>query len=132
VLTALEAALAAPASRLVDWSAAVSHRLHELRGEFARHVEITEGPDGLYDEIVALAPEHSRALEALRGEHVEIEQSIRTTLARLADRSTDDPLQWVADRRQAGTDVVERLSGHRQRGIDLTWRAYNDDQGGAG
>lgn len=132
-LVALEDALAAPApSRLADWSTEVARRLHELRGEFARHVEITEGPDGLYDEIMEIAPELSRAVDTLRDEHLAIEEEIRSTLAALADRATDDADAWVADRREASTKVLGALVRHRQRGADLTWRAYNDDLGGAG
>lgn len=132
-LGALEAALAAPApNRLEQWSEVVSRRLHDLRGEFARHVEITEGADGLYDEILALAPEHGRALDALRDEHLEIEAAVRAMLTELAaSRGTAraDPDAWVADRREAGTTLMGRLVRHRQRGADLTWRAYNTELG---
>ncbi len=132
-LIALEDALASPApSRLAAWSDDAARRLHDLRGEFARHVEITEGPDGLYDEVMAIAPELSRALDTLRTEHLEIEESISTTLTSLADRTTDDPEAWVASRREACTTLLGRLVRHRQRGADLTWRAYNDDLGGRG
>jgi hypothetical protein len=131
-LGALEAALAAPApQRLDQWGDVVARRLHDLRGEFARHVEITEGPDGLYDEILALAPGHARALDALRDEHVQIEASIRASLTALAARAEarGDPEAWVAARREAGTSLMGRLVRHRQKGSDLTWRAYNEELG---
>lgn len=132
-LGALEAALAAPApDRLRQWSEVVARRLHDLRGEFARHVEITEGVDGLYDEILALAPEHARALDALRDEHLEIEAAIRTSLTELAAARTGargDPDAWVAAQREAGTALMGRLVRHRQRGADLTWRAFNTELG---
>ena len=131
-LVALESALAEPApQRLAEWSDAVGRRLHDLRGEFARHVEITEGPDGLYDEIVAVAPEHVHALDLLRAEHTEIEDAIRSSLASLATRGAGeaDPDDWVAARRQACTTLLGRLVRHRQRGADLTWRAYHAELG---
>jgi len=131
-LVALEDALAQPAPRrLAEWSDTVGRRLHDLRGEFARHVEITEGPDGLYDEIVSVAPEHVHALDVLRAEHTEIERAIRTSLAALATRGAGeaDPDGWVAARRDACTDLLGRLVRHRQRGADLTWRAYHAELG---
>lgn len=131
-LGALEAALAAPApDRLTQWGDVVARRLHDLRGEFARHVEITEGPDGLYDEILGLAPEHARALDGLRREHLEIEAAIRDSLTVLAGRAAalQDPDAWVAERREAGTALMGRLVRHRQKGSDLTWRAFNEELG---
>jgi Hemerythrin HHE cation binding domain len=131
VLVALEAALASPApGRLAQWREVVARRLHELRGEFARHVEITEGADGLYDEIVALAPEHARAIDVLRHEHTEIEAGIRALLTTVASRAAPgDPEVWVEAQRAAGTTLLGRLVRHRQRGADLTWRAYNVELG---
>ena len=130
-LVALEGALAAPApGRVTDWAREVSARLHDLRGELARHVEITEGPDGLYDEILGLAPAHARALAALRAEHGVIGDAIRDALAKLpAGPGPDDADEWVADRREESTTVLGRLVRHRQRGSDLTWRAYNIELG---
>jgi hypothetical protein len=127
-LVALEGALAAPApGRETDWAADVVARLHDLRGEFARHVEITEGADGLYDEILAVAPQHARALDALRNEHAAIESGIRTALAAVAQRTAD--AAWVDERREECLGVLGRLVRHRQRGADLTWQAYNTELG---
>ena len=127
----LEGALAAPApGRVADWARDVSARLHDLRGEFARHVEITEGPDGLYDEILSVAPAHARALDGLRAEHGVIGDAIRDALAQLpAGPGGADPDTWIAERREESTAVLGRLVRHRQRGADLTWRAYNVELG---
>ena len=131
-LVALEGALAAPApGRVAEWAREVTARLHDLRGEFARHVEITEGPDGLYDEVLGIAPAHARALDTLRAEHGVIGDAIRAALAKLpaGPGAGDDADGWVADRREESTTVLGRLVRHRQRGSDLTWRAYNTELG---
>ena len=50
-LGALEQALAAPARDRADaWAGRVHVALVELSGDFRDHIEITEGPDGLYAE----------------------------------------------------------------------------------
>ena len=130
-LVALEGALAAPApGRVADWARDVTARLHDLRGEFARHVEITEGSEGLYDEILSIAPAHARALDALRAEHGVIGDAIRDALAGLpAGPGAADEETWIAERREESTTVLGRLVRHRQRGADLTWRAYNVELG---
>src|SRR5262249_6816930 len=59
----LEHALAAPApTRLGAWTQRVHNALEELSTDFRDHIDITEGPGGLYPAVLAAAPRLSNAL----------------------------------------------------------------------
>ena len=48
-----------------------------------QHVEHTEKPDGLYEEIVTMSPRLSGTIDRLRGEHLEITEAVGEMLPRL-------------------------------------------------
>ena len=111
------------------WLAAVIEALEEVEREIADHIEITERPDGLYDEIIGVAPRLSRNIELLRHEHPGMQEAattLRTRLARSPVRGDDA----VAETKDAVTQVVAQLVSHRRRGADLLWEAYTLDTGG--
>src|SRR5665811_1020418 len=65
-INALEQALAAPVpSGPIQWVQNVSAALLELSGDFRDHVEITEGPTGLYERVNRSAPRLSHQVERL-------------------------------------------------------------------
>ena len=122
-----EQALAAPApGRASEWARDVLDRLEVLRAAFDRHVEVTEGPGGLYDEIRERAPRLLRKLESLRAEHPAIGEAIAGALARVAGVSGGED---VTETRAAVLAVLARLARHRQAGSDLVYEAYNVDVG---
>jgi hypothetical protein len=130
-LVHLEMAISSPAAgRIPDWSAQVTKDLIGVRDAFDQHIEATEKPDGLYDEIMQRAPRLAHTVDRLREEHPPIAASIAETLARM---EADDVLRdtWPVDRAR---DDLQRLIGglvrHRQKGADLVWEAYNVDIGG--
>jgi hypothetical protein len=137
-LGSVEAALAAPApGRLSAWTLALRADMAHLQREFGAHVRITEGPDGLYEEILARAPHLAHALEAVRGEHAEITRLLDDAMAMLEHEpigigSELDPMTRVEEIRTACTTILGRLVRHRQRGADLTHQAYQVDVGGDG
>jgi len=130
-LVQLEMAISSPASgRVPDWSAQVSKDLTGVRDAFDQHIEATEKPGGLYDEIMERAPRLAHTVDRLRQEHPPIAESIAATVARVeADEVGSDA--WPVDRAR---DDLQRLIGglvrHRQKGADLVWEAYNVDIGG--
>jgi len=130
-LIATEQALARPASGREDaWLEAVRQALDGVAAEIEAHVEITEGPDGLYDEIAATAPRLTNALDALRDEHVEMRSRVREEVARLTARDADP--ETVDSTRADLARLLGFLVKHRQRGSDLVWQAYGLDIGGVG
>ena len=70
-MSALEDALAAPATAdQVRWAERVHAALVELSGDFREHIDITEGPDGLYRDLLKTSPRLSDAVASLTHEHV--------------------------------------------------------------
>ncbi len=127
-MSALEQALAAPAP--IDparWAQRVHVALVELSADFREHIDITEGPDGLYREVLATAPRMSGAVAQLTREHVLTTNLIDELLARV---STPEPGEDVESVRALGTALLGRLVRHRQRGSDLVYETFEFDIGG--
>jgi hypothetical protein len=124
----LEAALAAPTpGRIVDWRQSVRMRLDQLSADFDEHIAVTEGPDGVYDDVVASAPRLARSVDQLRHDHEAILKQLDHCTALVEAVEVDDDIQ---DLRDSATDLMFRLVRHRQRGSDLMWDAYASDIGG--
>jgi hypothetical protein len=119
-----ERALAAPAGD-PGWWARVSTRLHALRGEFAEHIVVTEGADGLYAELLDHSPRLARAVRVLVREHA----AVAAAMAAL-QRRVDQSGPTVEELRTWASDLLRELSRHRQRGADLVYEAYETDIGG--
>jgi hypothetical protein len=124
----VERALAAPApGRAVAWAERVSAALRQLHADFAEHIAVTEGPDGLYEDVLASAPRLSNAIRRLTAEHEQITADLDVVGTRM--RSVASP-EEVDDIRTATTALLARLARHRQRGADLVFEAYEVDVGG--
>jgi len=124
----LESALAAPSpGRIVQWRQQVRTRLDQLGADFDEHIAVTEGPDGVYDDVVSSAPRLARAVEQLRHDHESILKQLDHCTSLVGSVADDDDIQ---DLRDSATDLMFRLVRHRQRGSDLMWDAYASDIGG--
>ena len=129
-LVAVENAISSPAvGREADWAKDVLRQLEELARAIDEHVEITERPEGLYDEISTKAPHLATKIDRLREEHPVLRDRTQQLLTRL--RTTAIGPAWPLDEAR---DDLQRLLGqivrHRQLGSDLVWEAYNLDIGG--
>jgi hypothetical protein len=127
----LEDALAAPGHERGDaaWLDGLGGALEHLRDVFAVHVQVTEAPGGLYEEIVENTPRLANRVARFRREHAEIADGIgRAAAATRAAGGRD------ADQVEALRDQLVRLFAdlvrHRKRGLDLTYEAYHVDIGG--
>ena len=130
-LVGLEMAISSAAvGRISDWTRAVTKELTAVRDAWDLHLDATEKPEGLYDEIVTTSPRLVGTVERLRTEHPEITETLGRTLARIEQVEVGG-LEWPLD---DARDDIQRLIGrmvrHRQRGADLVWEAYNVDIGG--
>jgi hypothetical protein len=130
-LVQLEMAISSPAAgRVPDWTGQVRKDLGAVQSAFEQHVEVTEKPGGLYEEIMTKAPRLVNNVERLREEHPAINERIGETLGR-AESGEIEQDAWPVDNAR---DELQRLIGlvvrHRQRGADLVWEAYNVDIGG--
>ena len=107
---------------------AIGDALNELLREIDTHIEITEGADGLYEEIGVTAPRLAHALDELRAEHAEMKTRTQALAAKVEAAPRDRAP--VAETRDAVGQLLGFLVKHRQRGADLVWEAYELDIGG--
>jgi hypothetical protein len=125
---ALEQALAAPPARgLRSWAGRVEAALVELSGDLREHVAITEGPEGMYAELLAQAPRLSGEMDRLTKEHLLIGEALENLLGQVTGPDVEEHPDRVRD---LGTQLLATLSRHRQRGADLVYEAYEVDIGG--
>jgi hypothetical protein len=129
-LVDVEQATSRPAvGREPEWTKGVVLRLEGLAHAIEEHVEITERPEGLYDEISTKAPHLATKIDRLREEHPVLRDRTQALLTKLQKASIGPA--WPLDEAR---DDVQRLLGqivrHRQLGSDLVWEAYNLDIGG--
>jgi hypothetical protein len=123
-LIALEEAISSPASgRLEQWTADVTKRLGQLLQTIDEHIEVTERPGGLYEEIRMRAPRLSGSIDRLHDEH----PLVRETTRDLVRKFESTPIGEARDEVQR---LLGKLVRHRQDGADLVWEAYNLDIGG--
>jgi hypothetical protein len=121
---AFEQALAVPA-RDPRWYEHVAGRLAGLRDAVTEHVVVTEGPDGLYNELLEHSPRLCRGVNILIREHAALVAAVDALCTRL-----EDPSVTVEHVRGWASDLLRELSRHRQRGADLVYEAYATDIGG--
>ena len=135
-INALEQALAAPVpGRQMLWVERVSTALLELSGDFHDHVELTEGPDGLYGRVIVSAPRLAHAVERLTADHGAVTELIGKLLAMVGKAAEsfargDSILGELDDVRDLSTTLLATLVRHRQRGADLVYEGYSVDIGG--
>ena len=101
--------------------------LEHLQQVFAVHVEVTEAPGGLYQEILENAPRLANRVTRFRREHVEITEGIHRGLAECPAATTPEATTALRDR---SVRLFADLVRHRKRGLDLVYEAYHVDIGG--
>lgn len=132
----LEQALAAPVpSGPIRWVQNVSAALLELSGDFREHVELTEGPAGLYARVNRASPRLSHQVDRLIQDHktlTELISDLLTLVGRAAGSFArgDSMRSDVDEVRERGTALISALARHRQRGSDLMYEGYSVDIGG--
>jgi hypothetical protein len=125
----LERALAAPIPhRADDWAAAVGVSLRHLQADFGEHITVTEGPEGLYQDILSSAPRLAYAVQRLLNEHGEMSGALDSLVCEADDVAGD--AQRVIVLRERANALLGQLVRHRQRGADLVFEAYETDIGG--
>jgi hypothetical protein len=126
----LEEGLTEPAvGRAKDWAANLAPVLDDLKTVFSVHVEVTEGPGGLYEEIMENAPRLANKIDRFTREHASITHQLDQAMASVRliqgqDATASDDL------RDALVRLFADLVRHRRRGVDLVYEAYHVDIGG--
>lgn len=127
-MAALEQALAAPIpGRAEAWIERVHVALVELSADNREHVAITEGADGLHNDIVAASPRLTYAVSQLSRDHTAIGTQLEDVLSRASGSGEITDAEAI---RGLGTALLGRLVRHRQAGADLIYEAFQCDIGG--
>jgi len=123
----LEDALTEPTlGRSADWAANLSPVLEDLKEVFSVHVEVTEAPGGLYEEIMDNAPRLANKIERFTREHASITHQLDQAMARARVVPASDPTA-TDHLREALVRLFADLIRHRKRGLDLVYEAYHID-----
>lgn len=115
---------AAAADHADEWFAHLREHMGDLRRAFDEHVEITEDPGGLFDEILEESPRLANEVKRLVREHAEIDAALRRAAAS-ADAADD-----VTATRDVVLGLLNQIVQHRLEGADLIYSAYAVDIGG--
>ena len=126
-----DAAAMAAIGREEAWKAHLLGALPQAFSALDSHISFTEGPGGLYEDILGIAPRLAHAVSILRTEHPMIAAALADlqNALLLGGQQPDDAVEHC--RRLCGA-VLALLVRHRQRGADLTHSAYDQDLGGDG
>jgi hypothetical protein len=126
----LEDALTEPSlGRTADWAGKLSSVLEHLKEVFSVHVEVTEGPGGLYEEILDNAPRLANKIERFTREHASITHQLDQAMAQVR-LVAGAGVAATDDLRDALVRLFADLVRHRKRGLDLVYEAYHVDIGG--
>ena len=127
----LELAISSPAAgRIPEWTTLVTKGLTAVRDAWDQHVDTTEKPDGLYEEIVTTSPRLAGTVDRLRSEHPDITEAVGRMLERMEQVEVGGVAWPLEDARDDLQRFIGKVIRHRQRGADLVWEAYNVDIGG--
>jgi len=100
----------------------------ELAGAWREHVEFTEAPEGLFDEMLGTSTDISPEIDHLRRDHVSVTASLERVDG-LLSRGTDGDDTRVRDTLAA---VLKSVGQHRKRGAGLLYDLYSVDPTGGG
>jgi hypothetical protein len=107
-----------------DWVVAVGGALTGLGAAWHEHVAFTEGPDGLFEELLGDSLEVAPEIDRLRRDHevVEAQMARARELLALPEVGPDDTriLQTLSA-------IAKQVDQHRRRGADLLYRVYSVD-----
>ena len=114
------------ASRAEGWLDGIGAALEEIRLALAEHVEVTEGPGGLFDDILEDEPRFATEVALIRDEHGGIDEALDKAVMTVEAAMDLESFDAEPVRRRVMT-LLGRISLHRQRGADLIYDAYNVD-----
>ena len=129
LIEAEDAIAAAAPGRFAEWTEEVLKALVHVHTAFHSHVEIAEGDEGVYEEVLEREPRLRDAVNKMKAEHPVILAMIHEPYNRLRLRAADEfiPAEEI---REGVMKVLGRITRHRQKGADLVWEAYYVDLGG--
>jgi hypothetical protein len=106
------------------WILAVGGAMAGLGAAWQEHVEFTEGPDGLFDELLDDSVEVAPEIDHLRRDH-EVLVAAMARARELLASPTAGPDDTKLLQSLAG--IGKQVEHHRRRGADLLYRVYSVD-----
>lgn len=116
-------ATAAMASGWPGWRDAVDDALTALRDALSSHVEETEGPDGLFHDVIDKSPRMAPAVQDMEADHVLLLEACDAALASTGDSSEPERVRRFVN------VLLGRLASHRQKGAEMLYEAFMTDIG---
>jgi hypothetical protein len=115
----VEGALTGPATeREAAWAAGLRAQVEALSDALDRHIEYSEGPEGLLTRIVADAPRLMNRVQRAKADH----DHLRSETTELIDALADG--EGVDKARERTMALMAGLVRHRHIGSDLVYEAY--------
>jgi len=111
------------------WRAAVGAALTDLAVAWEEHVDFTEAPDGLFDEMLGTSLEVAPEIDHLKRDHVVLRSAVGRAEQLLGASAAGPGDPKLVD---ALRSVVKQVDGHRRRGADLLYQVYSVDPTGGG
>jgi len=118
----VEGALTSPATdRQAAWTENLRLQVEALSDALDRHVEYSEGPDGLLTRIIADAPRLENKVRKAKADHDHLRSETTELLEAL---SSGEGVEKTRERTMA---LLAGLVRHRHVGSDLVYEAYMVD-----
>ena len=118
----VEGALTSPATeREAAWTEHLRMQVEGLSEALDRHVEYSEGPDGLLTRIVADAPRLVNKVRKAKADHDHLRSETTELLEALSSGEGVDKI------RERTMSVLAGIVRHRHVGSDLVYEAYMVD-----
>ena len=118
----VEGALTGPATeREAAWAENLRIQVQALSDALDRHIEYSEGPEGLLTRIVADAPRLMNRVQRAKADHDHLRSETTELLEALADG------EGVDKARDRTMGLMAGLVRHRHIGSDLVYEAYMVD-----
>jgi hypothetical protein len=123
---ALDSIAAGPGEDPRAWAETLRGDVVELIDAWAMHIDETEQPGGLYEEIIADKPRLAHAVDVLRHEHeaVMADAAALMLAAAVPSSAIDQPVL-----RADALALVTAVERHQRRGLDLLYDFYQLDIG---
>ena len=106
------------------WIAAIGSALSGLGSAWQEHVDFTEGPAGLFEELLDDSVEVAPEIDHLRRDHEVVVAAMARAGELLASPSAGpDDTKLL----QSLTGISKQIDQHRRRGADLLYQVYSVD-----
>jgi hypothetical protein len=123
-LTQFQDAAASDDRGRAEWIAAVVSALTGLGDAWQEHVDFTEAPNGLFDDLLDDSVEVAPEIDHLRRDH----EVVASAMARAGELlATDEAGPHDTKLVQSLAGVAKQVEQHRRRGADLLYQVYSVD-----